>query len=108
VRRSFLAECPKTHQEEVAAIFPGIDIQGTIDICNLSFQNVLIIGSSNVLCPIVGMLVIPTCQKSNVNLVEWGESADVEKDRLLERVRNFKLNDLTSTLELHLCIDTVY
>ena len=22
-------ECPKTHQEEVAAIFPGVDTQGT-------------------------------------------------------------------------------
>jgi hypothetical protein len=22
------AECPKTHQEDVAAIFPGVDMQG--------------------------------------------------------------------------------
>lgn len=29
---------------------------------------------------------MPTCQKSDVNLVAWGEEADVEKDRLLERV----------------------
>jgi len=32
------------------------------------------------------MLIVPTCQKSNVNLVAWGEKADIEKDRLLERV----------------------
>lgn len=35
------------------------------------------------------MLIIPTCQKSDVNLVEWGQEADVEKDRLLERVCAF-------------------
>lgn len=34
------------------------------------------------------MLVIPTCQQADVDLVQMGEKVDVEKDRLLERVRN--------------------
>lgn len=44
--------------------------------------------------------MIPTCQKSNVNLVEWGESADVEKDRLLEHVRD------TSNHPIHIRVCT--
>ncbi|KAI8106817.1 hypothetical protein M9434_001471 [Picochlorum sp. BPE23] len=56
-------ECPKTHRDDVASIFPQEDMQG--------------------------MLIVPTCQKSDVNLVGWGEQADVEKDRLLERFVQF-------------------
>ena len=33
------------------------------------------------------MLIIPTCQRSDVDLVRLGEPSDTEKDRLLERVR---------------------
>ncbi len=50
---------PRTHKDEVAAIFPGVSMDD--------------------------MLVIPTCQKSAVDLVEWGDDAAKEKDRLLVR-----------------------
>ena len=33
-----------------------------------------------------GMLVIPTCQRSAMDMVQTGERVDEEKDRLLERV----------------------
>lgn len=34
------------------------------------------------------MLIVPTCQRSDVDLVQMGEKVDLEKDRLLERVRS--------------------
>lgn len=34
-----------------------------------------------------GMLVVPTCQQADYDLVRTGEKIDTEKDRLLERVR---------------------
>lgn len=33
------------------------------------------------------MLIVPTCQQAALDLVKTGEKVDVEKDRLLERVR---------------------
>jgi len=36
---------------------------------------------------LAGMLVIATCQRSGMDLVQWGEETDMEKDRLLEQVR---------------------
>ncbi|KAK3263999.1 hypothetical protein CYMTET_27235 [Cymbomonas tetramitiformis] len=51
-------DCPRKHKEEVAAIFPGLDVQG--------------------------MLIVPTCQNSAVDLVKVGEDVENEKDRLLE------------------------
>eukprot|EP00959_Pyramimonas_sp_CCMP1952_P358529 7506968-Pyramimonas_sp.AAC.1 len=35
-----------------------------------------------------GILIIPTCQNSAVDLVRVGEEVETEKDRLLERVRS--------------------
>lgn len=34
-------------------------------------------------------MIIPTCQKSEIDLVNWGEQADKEKDRLLEQFVGF-------------------
>jgi hypothetical protein len=34
-----------------------------------------------------GMLIVPTCQQADYDLVRTGEKIDLEKDRLLERVR---------------------
>lgn len=33
------------------------------------------------------LLIVPTCQRSDLDLVQTGEKIDTEKDRLLERVR---------------------
>ncbi len=41
---------------------------------------------------------MPTCQHSDVDLVQMGEKVDLEKDRLLERVRSH-LSCLHSTLD---------
>ena len=53
---------PRTHKDEVEAIFPKADISD--------------------------MLIVPTCQKSGVDLVEWGDDAAKEKDRLLIQFRD--------------------
>merc|ERR1712087_158229 len=52
-------ECPKKHAENLVTLFPGVDVSN--------------------------MLVIPTCQNSDVDLVRTGEPIEQEKDRLLER-----------------------
>jgi hypothetical protein len=36
-----------------------------------------------------GMLVVPTCQQADYDLVRTGEKIDNEKDRLLERVSSW-------------------
>jgi hypothetical protein len=36
-----------------------------------------------------GMLVVPTCQQADYDLVRTGEKIDTEKDRLLERVSSW-------------------
>jgi hypothetical protein len=36
---------------------------------------------------LAGMLIVPTCQQADYDLVRTGEKIDTEKDRLLERVR---------------------
>ncbi|KAL4427793.1 hypothetical protein ABPG75_001882 [Micractinium tetrahymenae] len=56
-------ECPRRHRDDVAALFPGT--------------------------PLDGMLVIPTCQHAQVDLVQMGERVEQEKDRLLERFMEF-------------------
>jgi hypothetical protein len=33
------------------------------------------------------VLIVPTCQQADYDLVRTGEKIDIEKDRLLERVR---------------------
>ncbi len=33
------------------------------------------------------LLIVPTCQRSTMDLVRTGEDVDVEKDKLLEQVR---------------------
>lgn len=48
------------------------------------------------------VIVIPTCQKSCVDLVNWGDAAAVEKDRLLETFEAFA-TDLGTKLEGHWC-----
>ena len=45
---------PKRHRDEVAAVFPGLDL--------------------------TGVLVVPTCQKSKMSLVNVGPDVDTEKD----------------------------
>jgi hypothetical protein len=50
---------PKRVAQEVAHVFPTVDL--------------------------TGMLVVPTCQRSDVDLVQMGEVIENEKDRLLER-----------------------
>lgn len=54
------------------------------------------------------MLIVPTCQKSDVNLVAWGEQADVEKDRLLERVCCMFLALLSDDECISTCIKCFY
>jgi hypothetical protein len=51
---------PKRVLDQVTGIFPGLSAA-------------------------TDLLVIPTCQRSDVDLVTTGEAADAEKDRLLER-----------------------
>jgi hypothetical protein len=36
--------------------------------------------------PLEGLLVVPTCQQAERDLVQTGEKIETEKDRLLERV----------------------
>lgn len=50
----------------MASVFPGVDLEK--------------------------MLVVPTCQRSAMDLVQVGEPVDVEKDNLLEKVG---INELT-------------
>jgi hypothetical protein len=40
---------------------------------------------------LLGMLVVPTCQQADYDLVRTGEKIDTEKDRLLERVGSWAL-----------------
>lgn len=54
------ADMPKRVAQEVAHVFPDVELEG--------------------------MLVVPTCQRSDVDLVQMGEAIETEKDRLLERV----------------------
>eukprot|EP01026_Neomeris_dumetosa_P056063 TRINITY_DN5119_c0_g2_i1.p3 TRINITY_DN5119_c0_g2~~TRINITY_DN5119_c0_g2_i1.p3 ORF type:complete len:195 (+),score=23.76 TRINITY_DN5119_c0_g2_i1:63-587(+) len=52
-------ECPKVVTQELKHIFPSLDTDG--------------------------VMVVPTCQRSNVDLANWGEDADKEKDILLQK-----------------------
>jgi hypothetical protein len=54
------AACPPKYRQEVQSVFPGVD---TTD-----------------------LLIVPTCQRADMDLVQTGEKTDTEKDRLLERV----------------------
>ncbi|EFN59706.1 hypothetical protein CHLNCDRAFT_133264 [Chlorella variabilis] len=56
-------ECPRRHRDDVAALFPGTSLDG--------------------------MLVIPTCQHAQMDLVQMGQRVEDEKDRLLERFVEF-------------------
>lgn len=51
---------PKAHRDDVAAIFPGVDLDR--------------------------VLVVPTCQRAREDLVTVGEKVEQEKDRLLNTV----------------------
>lgn len=51
--------CPPAMAREVASVFPDVALDG--------------------------LLVVPTCQQADYDLVRTGEKIDVEKDRLLER-----------------------
>ncbi|KAK9816425.1 hypothetical protein WJX72_000083 [[Myrmecia] bisecta] len=55
--------CPKTHEREFAAVFSGVQTDG--------------------------LLIIPTCQRAGLDLVQTGEQIEDEKDRLLERFMTF-------------------
>jgi hypothetical protein len=52
---------PRTMQREIAAVLPGVDA--------------------------AAVLVVPTCQRSRLDLVNIGADVAAEKDALLERVR---------------------
>mmetsp|Transcript_32132 Transcript_32132/g.91142 ORF Transcript_32132/g.91142 Transcript_32132/m.91142 type:complete len:164 (+) Transcript_32132:95-586(+) len=52
-------ELPKPVVREAAHVFPGVDLEG--------------------------VLAVPTCQRSDVDLARTGEVIEQEKDRLLER-----------------------
>lgn len=54
-----LAGLPHTHKREIQAIFPDQDV--------------------------TDMLIVPTCQKTIVDLVNRGENVEQEKDHCLER-----------------------
>ncbi|KAI3429551.1 hypothetical protein D9Q98_005639 [Chlorella vulgaris] len=56
-------ECPRRHRDDVAALFPTTSLDD--------------------------MLVIPTCQQAELDLVRMGEKVEEEKDRLLERFVEF-------------------
>jgi hypothetical protein len=57
--RKRTAEVPQTHRREIQAIFPDQDF--------------------------TDMLIVPTCQKTVVDLVNRGEKVEQEKDYCLER-----------------------
>ncbi|KAL4855255.1 ATP-dependent RNA helicase DDX1 [Chlorella vulgaris] len=56
-------ECPRRHRDDVAALFPTTSLDD--------------------------MLVIPTCQQAELDLVRMGAKVEEEKDRLLERFVEF-------------------
>ncbi|KAL0050072.1 hypothetical protein WJX82_003888 [Trebouxia sp. C0006] len=56
-------QCPPRHWREVSMIFPGL----TAD----------------------GLLIVPTCQHSKMDLVQTGEVVEEEKDALLEKFMEF-------------------
>lgn len=51
--------CPPAMAREVQSVFPDVNLSG--------------------------MLIVPTCQQADYDLVRTGEKIDTEKDRLLER-----------------------
>ncbi|KAF6259039.1 methylmalonic aciduria and homocystinuria type D protein [Scenedesmus sp. NREL 46B-D3] len=51
--------CPPAMAREVQSVFPDVDLSG--------------------------MLIVPTCQQADYDLVRTGEKVELEKDRLLER-----------------------
>eukprot|EP00882_Tetradesmus_deserticola_P028637 GHRQ01031906.1.p1 GENE.GHRQ01031906.1~~GHRQ01031906.1.p1 ORF type:complete len:178 (+),score=14.11 GHRQ01031906.1:42-575(+) len=51
--------CPPAMTREIQSVFPDVDLSG--------------------------MLVVPTCQQADYDLVRTGEKVELEKDRLLER-----------------------
>lgn len=53
--------CPKTIRTEVAGVLPSADLDK--------------------------LLIVPTCQQATMELVQFGEEVDKQKDELLERVR---------------------
>eukprot|EP00877_Chromochloris_zofingiensis_P001843 jgi/Chrzof1/1165/Cz01g43050.t1 len=53
--------CSNRVQTEIKGVFPGIDTHD--------------------------LLVVPTCQQADIDLVRTGDKVDIEKDRLLEQVR---------------------
>jgi len=55
--------CPKRHKMEAEAMFPGVSSDG--------------------------LLVVPTCQRTKMDLVQTGEPVDIEKDFCLERFLDF-------------------
>ena len=57
------AACPRRHRDEVDAVFPGVGYEG--------------------------LLVIPTCQHSRVDLVAVGAAVEEEKDALLRSFTRF-------------------
>lgn len=61
------------HRDEVAAVFPGIDV--------------------------TNMLIIPTCQRADLDLVRIGSEIENEKDRLLERFVDFAAKVCSSLID---------
>ncbi len=66
-------------------IFPGLTADGEfVDQQVVSVYHLFFAESPDVCC--AGLLIIPTCQHSKMDLVQTGEAAEEEKDSLLEKV----------------------
>ena len=55
-----MTACPPKIHAEVSSVLPGVDLSK--------------------------ILIVPTCQRSAMDLVKVGEDVDIEKDKLLEQV----------------------
>jgi hypothetical protein len=58
------AACPSSIRREVASVFPGVDIDT--------------------------ILIVPTCQRAVMDLVQVGDVVEVEKDKLLEQASHWR------------------
>ena len=94
MRRAPPAECPKKHTRELQTVFKGLDISGEQPsaqlppLCSrLAKRRRTTIAVLNEPCLLADLLVVPTCQRSDMDLVRVGDVIEDEKDRLLEKAR---------------------
>ena len=97
LRRAPPAECPKKHNRELQTVFKGLDISGAHPssrlpslhrLCAHACQNAGGLAGELTMtaCLLADLLVVPTCQRSDMDLVRVGDVIEDEKDRLLEKV----------------------